>query len=78
MRRAPNVGEVHPVDHVIPPVPVRQWVPARPIPPRVLLAAQPEMVTPVLQMVQRVLTRHLLDAAGLNADEGHDGAVTLI
>ena len=43
-----------------------------------LLAAQPELVTPVLQVVQRVITRHLLDAVGLEADEGHSGAVTLI
>ncbi|SER45158.1 MULTISPECIES: transposase [Pseudomonas] len=68
----------HLVDHVIPHVPVRQWVLSLPIPPRVLLAAQPELVTPVLQVVQRVLTRHLLDAAGLEADEGDGGAVTLI
>jgi hypothetical protein len=32
----------------------------------------------VLQVVQRVVTRHLLVAAGLVADEGHGGAVTLI
>jgi hypothetical protein len=68
----------HLVDHAIPHVPVRQWVLSLPIPLRVLLAAQPELVTPVLQAVQRVLTRHLLDAVGLKADEGHDGAVTLI
>jgi hypothetical protein len=49
-----------------------------PIPLRVLLAAQPELVTPALQVVQRVLTRHLLEAAGLKVDEGHCGAVTLI
>jgi hypothetical protein len=49
-----------------------------PIPLRVLLAAQPELLTPVLQVVQRVIARHLLDAAGLQADEGHGGAVTLI
>ena len=49
-----------------------------PIPLRVLLAAQPELVTPVLQVVQCVLTRHLLDSAQLEADEGHGGAVTLI
>jgi len=42
-------------------VPVRQWVLSLPIPLRVLLAAQPELVTPVLHVVQRVLTRHLLD-----------------
>jgi len=44
----------------------------------VLLAAQPELVTPMLQVVQRVITRHLLDDAGLRADDGHGGAVTLI
>ena len=68
----------HLVDHVIPHVPVRQWVLSLPIPLRLLLAAQPELVTPVLQVVQRVLTRHLLDGAQLKADEGHGGAVTLI
>ena len=45
----------HLVDHVIPQVPVRQWVLSLPIPLRVLLAAQPELVTPVLQVVQRVV-----------------------
>jgi hypothetical protein len=68
----------HLVDHVIPHVPVRQWVLSLPIPLRLLLAAQPELVTPVLQVVQRLVTRHLLDRAGLKADEGHGGAVTLI
>jgi len=68
----------HLVDHVIPHVPVRQWVLSLPIPLRVLLAAQPELVTPVLQVVQRVITRHLLDTAGLCADKGQGGAVTLI
>ena len=43
----------HLVDHVIPHVPVRQCVLSLPIPLRVLLAAQPELVTPVLQVVQR-------------------------
>ena len=45
----------HLVDHVIPPVPVRQWVRVcqtrLPIPLRLLLAAQPLLVTPVLQLV---------------------------
>jgi hypothetical protein len=68
----------HLVDHVIAHVPVRQWVLSLPIPLRLLLATQPELVTPVLQVVQRVLTRHLPDNAGLEADEGHGGAVTLI
>ena len=68
----------HLVDHVIPYVPVRQWVLSLPIPLRVLLAAQPELVTPVLQVVQRVVERHLLGHTGLKSDEGQGGAVTLI
>jgi hypothetical protein len=62
----------------LPHVPVRQWVLTLPIPLRVLLAAQPELVTPVLQVVQRVVERHLLDHTGLKSDEGQGGAVTLI
>ena len=68
----------HLVDHVIPHVPVRQWVLSLPIPLRLLLAAQPQLLTPVLQVVQRVLTRFLLEQAGLKADEADSGAVTLI
>lgn len=63
------------VDHVISQVPVRPWVLSLPIPLRVLLAAQPERVTPVRQVVQRVLTRYLLAAASLGSDEGHGGAI---
>ena len=69
---------VHLVDHVIPRVPVRQWVLALPIPLRLLLAAQPKLVTPVLQVVHRVITRFLLDQAGLKAEQADGGAVTLI
>ena len=66
------------VDHVIPHVPVRQWVLSLPIPLRLLLAAQPKQVTPVLQVVHRVITRFLLGQAGLKSDEAGSGAVTLI
>ena len=68
----------HLVDHVIPHVPVRQWVLSLPIPLRLLLAAQPKLVTPVLQVVHRVITRFLLGQAGLKSDEAGSGAVTLI
>ncbi len=68
----------HLVGHVIPHVPVRQWVLSLPIPLRLLLAAQPKLVTPVLQVVHRVITRHLLGQAGLKADAADSGAVTLI
>jgi len=43
-----------------------------------LLAAQPEPVTPVLQVLQHLVNRHLPGHAGLKADEGHSGAVTPI
>jgi len=36
------------------------------------------LVTPVLQVVHRVITRHLLDQTGCNAFEADSGAVTLI
>ncbi len=68
----------HLVDHVIPHVPVRQWVLSLPIPLRLLLAAQPELVTLVLLVMQRVLARHLVDGAQLTTDDGQGGAVTLI
>ena len=68
----------HLVDHVIPRVPVRQWVLSLPIPLRLLLAAQPKLVTPVLQVVHRVITRFLLKQAGVKTDEADSGAVTLI
>lgn len=42
---------VHLVDHVIQHVAVRQCVLSLPIPLRVLLAAPPELVTPVRQVV---------------------------
>jgi hypothetical protein len=42
------------------------------------LAAQPELGTPVLQLVKRVVARHPMEAAGLKADDGQGGAVTLI
>jgi len=66
------------VDHLIPHVPVRQWVLSLPTALRVLLAARPERVTPALQAVQRGITHHLQSDAGLRANEGQGGAVTLI
>ena len=38
-------------------------------------ATQPKLVTPVLQVVHRVITRHLLGQAGLKADEADSGAL---
>ena len=36
------------------------------------------LVTPVLQVVHRVITRHLLDQTGFKAGQADSGAVTLI
>jgi hypothetical protein len=49
-----------------------------PITLRLLLAAQPRLLTPVVQVVHRVITRHLLGGAGREADEADSGAVMLI
>ena len=68
----------HLIDHVIPHVPVRQWVLSLPIPLRLLLAAQPSLVTPALQVVHRAITRFLLGQAGLKDEQADSGAVTLI
>ena len=57
---------------------MRQWLLSLPIPLRLLLAAQPALVTPVLQVVDRVITRHLLDQTGFKPFQAGSGAVTLI
>ena len=66
------------VDHVIPRVPVRQWVLSFPIPLRILFAAYPQLLTPVLQVIHRVIAGFLLKQAGLKGGAAHTGAVTLI
>ena len=55
----------HLVDHLIPRVPVRQWVLSFPIALRVLLAAHPELLSPVLHIIHRVIARFLIQQAGL-------------
>ncbi len=72
----------HLLDHVHPRVPVRQSVRVcqvrLPIPLRLLRSAQSKLVTPVVQVVHRVITCHLLGQAGPKAEEADSGAVTLI
>jgi Putative transposase/Transposase zinc-binding domain len=68
----------HLVDHIIPRAPVRQWVLSFPIPLRLLFAAHPELLTPVLQIVHRVISTFLIQQAGLKRAEAQSGAVTLI
>ena len=45
---------------------------------RLLLAAQPKLVTPVPQVVHRVITRFLVKRAIVKADDADSGAITLI
>ena len=48
------------VDKVIARVPVRQWVLSFPIPLRIVFAAHPELLTPVLRIIHQVIRRFLL------------------
>lgn len=68
----------HLVDHVIPRVPVRQWVLSFPIPLRFLLAAHPQLLSPVLRVVNRAISTFLIKQAGFNRSAAQTGAVTLI
>ena len=70
---------VHLLERVVPLVPVRQWVLSLPIPLRLLLASQPYLVTPVLQVARRgALVEEQVrttSAAGLREDDGLVAAV---
>ena len=46
------------VDHILPRVPVRQWVLSFPIPLRSLFAVHPGLLTPVLRIIHRVIHTH--------------------
>ena len=66
------------VDRVISRVAVRQWVRPFPIPLRILFAAHPGLLAPLLRIVHRVIARFLVKQAGLKGDAADTGAVTLI
>ena len=68
----------HLVHHVIPMCRCASGCCRCRFPLRLLLAAQPQLLTPVLPVVHRVLTCFLLKQAGLKADKADSGAVTLI
>ena len=68
----------HLVDEVIPQVPVRQWVLSFPIPLRFLLAAHPQLLSPLLRVINRAISTFLTKQAGLKCTEAQTGAVTLI
>lgn len=68
----------HLVDHVIPNVPVRQWVLSLPIPLRYLFAAHPHLISPVLQVISRAISTFLIKQAGFKRRDAQTGAITLI
>jgi hypothetical protein len=55
----------HLVDDVFGARPVRQWVLSVPFPLRWLLASKPQVIGPVLAIVQRVIGNWLADQAGV-------------
>jgi len=68
----------HLVDHVIPNVPVRQWVLSLPIPLRYLFATHPYLISPVLQVISRAISTFLIKQAGFKRSDAQTGAITLI
>ncbi len=56
----------------------RQWVLSFPIPLRILFAAHPGLLTPVLRIIHRVITGFLLKQTGLKRAIADTGAITLI
>jgi len=67
------------VEHVLPEVPVRQWVLSFPWPLRLLFAARPDLLTRVLGVVTRALSKAVKRRAGLGPGRGaQTGAVTFI
>lgn len=69
----------HLVDHVLPRVPVRQWVVSFPWPLRLLFAARPDLLTRVLGVVTRALSTTVVKRAGLTRRAGGEtGTVTFI
>ena len=68
----------HLIDHVIPHVPIRQWVMSFSIPLRHLFATHPHLLSPVLQVINRAISTFLIKQVGLTHAQAQTGAVTLI
>ncbi len=66
------------MDDVLPHKPIRQWVLSFPYPLRFLLASNPQVVTKVLGIVNRIISIHLIKKAGFRKATAHTGAITLI
>jgi len=69
----------HLVEHVVPPVPTRQWVLTFPWPLRLLFASQPDTLSRVLAIVVRAIETDLIHRAGLTRrSHARTGVVTLV
>lgn len=69
----------HLIDHVFPEEPVRQFVLTFPFPLRLLLAAEPRVLSEVLAVVQRGISTFLIRRSGFTVASGaRTGSVTLI
>ncbi len=69
----------HLVDHVLPRVPIRQWVVSFPWPLRLVFASRPQWLTRVLGIVTRALSGAVNRRAGLGPGRGaQTGIVTFI
>ncbi|MFN9656738.1 MAG: transposase [Dolichospermum sp.] len=68
----------HLADDVFGARPVRQWVLSVPFPLRWLFASKPQVIGPVLAIVQRVIGNWLADQADVGRASAQCGAVTLI
>lgn len=66
------------VDHVIPDVPIRQWVLSLPFQIRYLLAADSKAMGEILRLTHRVISSHLIKKSGHTRRKAQTGAVTLI
>ena len=66
------------VDNILPRVLVRQWVLSFPLPLRSLFAVHSELLTPVLQIIHRVIATYLIKQAGVKRGEAATDALTLI
>ncbi len=69
----------HLVDHVLPRVPMRQWVVSFPWPRRLVFASRPQWLTRVLGIVTRALSSAVIRRAGRRPGQGTEtGIVTFI
>jgi hypothetical protein len=64
---SPVPTAAHLVDHVIPPLPVRQWVLSVPKRLRWYLEREPRALSAVLRILLRVIEAHLIQGSGAGA-----------